>query len=348
MRSFLSNFYSRTERSIRIGIIGLGKISNVHFLSFQHDPRVKIIAISDINADLLKEKKRLYQVPHVYSNPDELFSDQDLDVIDILTPNNLHVAYTLKALRSGKHVICEKPLAIHNSEITTISRLCKKMNRYVFVKHYFRYVHAHQEFQKKLKYEIGKPYFLQILFTVNAISDFTNPFSWRNNLKETGGGVLMDNGIHILDLLQWFFGIPEAVYSQSDKIRTTLTQKGEDFFQAIIAFPNQISASISLNAADSSLGFRWFENYFGKKGSFHVECNGKQSMKYTLYRSGIKIFEKQERNWWEKANVSAISDIIDRIYYGDKPSISLDSVNSVINTIQSIYANNNRYFRLKK
>jgi predicted dehydrogenase len=112
--------------TIRIGILGAGFISRVHTESFKKVPGVEIVAICDQDADRGKAMCEVYNIPRYYSDHKELLKDKDVSVVTIALPNYLHAQMAIAAAQAGKHVICEKPLALTIEDAEAMIEACKK------------------------------------------------------------------------------------------------------------------------------------------------------------------------------------------------------------------------------
>ncbi|HUD19155.1 MAG TPA: Gfo/Idh/MocA family oxidoreductase [Patescibacteria group bacterium] len=323
---------------MKVGIIGLGTISAIHVRAFDAHPSVQISAIAESDRMLLRKHAGLAPPGHQYRDYHDLLKDKDVDVVDILLPHSLHAPVIREALQAGKHVICEKPLVINPNDITSISALSKRMSKSVYPKQYFRFSSLHQKAKALMsRGDIGRPYLISATYTVNALDSFTNLGSWRGNTKEAGGGILMDVGIHMIDYLMELFGDPLSVWATAKKNFSSLPTKGEDLTVTTIEFRQNIVASMICTAADSSYGFRWEKHIFGSEGSIHLTDDGKTHMELVLRKNGEVVVTETEDNWWDHANLGAITDIVDRIIRGEPPAVSLLEVKEAIQVITGAY-----------
>lgn len=96
---------------IRIGVIGVGIIGKAHLQQYAGIPGAKVVAVCDINEQEARQAADLYGIPHVYTDYKDMLARDDIDAVDVCLHNNFHAPLTIAALRAGKHVYCEKPLA---------------------------------------------------------------------------------------------------------------------------------------------------------------------------------------------------------------------------------------------
>ena len=100
-----------SDRTIRIGIIGIGQIGKAHLENYSKIPGVEIVAASDVNPAELKSVADRFGIPHQHADFRELLRRDDVEAVDVCLHNNLHAPVTIAALAAGKHVYCEKPMA---------------------------------------------------------------------------------------------------------------------------------------------------------------------------------------------------------------------------------------------
>jgi predicted dehydrogenase len=339
MHLFRTNpFIHIQKKPLRMGIIGLGKISDIHFETFLHNKNVKIAALSDVRQDILQKKADQLHITTYATEYRKILQDPTLDVVDILLPHYLHADCVIAALQAGKHVICEKPLAITTRDIDRIAKASLAAKRSVHVKHYFRFATLHDRLRNLLlKNAIGKPSLITILYTTNAIDTLNDRSSWRGDLKKSGGGVLIDSGFHMIDLLQSYFGHPLSVYSVARKFSTTLPQKGEDTSATILTYAGNLTVTLVCTSLDTSLGNRWEKRFLGPLGSVVLEDHGKDLMTLTVWKHNKIVNSYTEQNWWNKTNTRALNDCIERILSGRPPAVSFGESKAALQTVLSAY-----------
>ncbi len=326
------------KRPLKIGLIGLGLISHWHIEAIKLKKNIIISALSDVNHVILAKKGQELGVKALYSDYRDMLKNADVDMVDIMTPHSHHAQCISDVLASQRMVICEKPLVTTIEDLNVVEKLSKKMNIPIYVKHYMRYSRAYMFAQELLlKESIGKPYYVQCTFTTNSTRDYANPHTWKGNLLEGGGGVFIDVGAHILDLLILLFGHPISTYGQRDKILTKLSTKGEDFLTAIVEFPKKIAANIVCTENDAAYGFRWEVRIYGTKGAIVIIDQGKEKKVLQHIQDNQILHEYVEDNWWEQSNIHAVEDILDRIQNGQAPKVPMEDIRSAIETIVATY-----------
>ncbi len=194
---------------LKVGIVGVGGISRTHMPGWAASEEAEVVAGSDISNEALEQWGALHNVKRLTTNADELFSDPDIDIIDLCVPNMYHAPLAVAALEAGKHVICEKPLAPTPEDIKKMIAARDKSGKQLMTAQHFRFAGVSQA----MKAEID----------TGTLGDVYHARGWmlrRNGLiptatfiekKHSGGGPCIDIGVHILDLTLWMMGNPRPV-----------------------------------------------------------------------------------------------------------------------------------------
>ena len=189
---------------VRVGIIGCGGIANgKHMPSLKKLPNVEMVAFCDIIVERAEKAKKDYGTPDakVYEDYKQLLEDKTIDVVHVLTPNRCHSFITVDALDAGKHVMCEKPMAINSIEAQKMLDAAKRSGKKLTI----GYQNRQRADAQFLKAEADKGTFGDIYYAkATAIRRRAVP-TWGVFLNEyeQGGGPLIDIGTHALDLTLW-------------------------------------------------------------------------------------------------------------------------------------------------
>ncbi len=202
---------------IKIGVIGVGNISNSHIKSYLKDERVELYAFCDINPVHLKEMGEKYGITRLYENIDEFLALPELDAVSVCTWNNAHAECAIKAMRAGKHVLCEKPMAYNAAQAEEMEAVAKETGKILMIG-FVRRFGADCDMIKELKSEdfFGEIYYAK----VRTLRRHGNPGGWFGDKSRSGGGPLIDLGVHVIDLVGHIFGdevLPVSVYGVTFK-----------------------------------------------------------------------------------------------------------------------------------
>lgn len=196
---------------IRIGMVGAGAIAQVaHLPVLRKLKGVEIVAICDNDGAKARALAQRMGIGGAYTDIEELLEFGKVDAVVICTPNHLHEAHALSALAAGAHVVVERPIALTSAGVARVLRAAEKAKRNVLVAMNHRFRSDVQAVQKFLAGgELGEIATIRCGWHV-----FRAPrqqLGWRSRRAESGGGVMMDLGLPMLDLALWLAGRPPVV-----------------------------------------------------------------------------------------------------------------------------------------
>ncbi|TYP72449.1 Gfo/Idh/MocA family protein [Paenibacillus methanolicus] len=194
--------------TIKVGIIGLGSISELHLQAYRRIEGVQLVAACDLNGTRAEEKAGKYGIGKVYTDYRELLADSEVDAVSICTWNNSHAEISIAALRAGKHVLVEKPLCRTVEEAERIEEAVRESGKTLQVGFVRRY-DANAQLVKQFidNGDVGGIYYAKASF----IRRLGNPGGWFADPERSGGGPLIDLGVHIIDLCWYLMGRPKPV-----------------------------------------------------------------------------------------------------------------------------------------
>ena len=199
-------------QKIKWGIIGLGNIANQFATDLQLLDDAELVAVASRNKDNAIAFAQKYNCAKAYDSYDALFADENVDIIYIATPHNSHAELSIKALENGKHVLCEKPIALSYADAVRMIEASKKHNKFFMEAFWTRFIPSVQDALAKVKNgEIGEVKYLKADF--NFIGNEI-PGS-RLFDKQSGGGALFDVGVYPLFLSYIMCGIPNEIFAKS-------------------------------------------------------------------------------------------------------------------------------------
>jgi predicted dehydrogenase len=208
-------------KELKIGLIGLGYIGKIHTVAYRdialcfNNPPVtaRLAAVLRSRLDTEAEATQSYQL--ATTDPAE-FHTQDLHVVDVCSPNFMHREQVEPALRAGRAVYCEKPLAANLEDAQALADLAKKTGALTQVAFTYRYLPAIRQMKAMIAGgEIGEVYHFRARMFHGSYLDTDRPMSWRLRHAESGGGAFMDLGVHLVDLTHYLLGRVETVRALS-------------------------------------------------------------------------------------------------------------------------------------
>ncbi len=204
------------RRKLRVGVIGAGAFARAcHLPGLASHPRAEVVMLCGRDAARSEALAAEFGVRSVTLEPAELCASKEVDAVTICTPNNVHGHHALLALAHGKHVFCEKPLALTVDEATAMVAAAKKANVVHQVGFTFRHLFGVQELRRRVeKGDVGEPLVLRIHHQYFDGVTGGDDIRWQHRLEDAGGGVLRDSGSHLLDLARVILGPVAAVKAE--------------------------------------------------------------------------------------------------------------------------------------
>ena len=195
--------------AFKVGVIGAGGIfQGAHMPGWQAIPDAKIVAVADVNVEGAAAVARKFDIPNVFKDFRDLLK-LDLDAVDICAPNMVHTPAVLAALKSGKHVICEKPLAVTTAEVRQMGELADRKKLMLMTAQHQRWTAPALAIRSWVDAgNLGPVYHARVKAMRRAWLP-TRPGFIDRSLS--GGGPCMDIGVHALDLCLWLMDFPSPV-----------------------------------------------------------------------------------------------------------------------------------------
>ena len=277
---------------IKIGVIGVGSISHCHIGGYQANPDVELYAFCDINEDQLKLVGEKYGVERLYTKAEDLLALPEIDAVSVCTWNAAHAPCVIAALNAGKHVLCEKPMATSVEEALAMKEAAEKAGKLLML----GFVRRFGNDCAVLKDFIDNDYFGDLYYTkATYLRRKGNPGGWFGDRSYSGGGPLIDLGVHVIDLVRYLLGNPKPVSVYGVTYQKLLDRPGikdkaaytpskasgdlkcdvEDMAAAMIRFDNgatlNVEASFSLNVKQDTGSIELFGTKAGAKIDPEVE-----------------------------------------------------------------------------
>jgi len=251
-----------------VAVVGCGMIGGVHVTALKEVPDARAVGAWSRSPERTQQFAAQHQI-RGYKSYQELLADRAVDAVIIALPSGYHAEYGIKAAEAGKHVIVEKPIDVTEAKARSLIEACRKAGRHLSVVFQNRYAPASQKVRKALdagllgKLVLGDAY---IKWWRSAQYYASSP--WRGTKTIDGGGSLINQAIHTIDLLQWFMGGAKRV---SGLVRTfTHAIESEDVGIATVEFLGGAVGVIEGTTAVQP-GFTERLEIHGQKGSVTLE-----------------------------------------------------------------------------
>jgi len=247
---------------IRIGILGAAKIVPMA-LTFpaRRAPEVQVTAIAARDPKRAARFARWLHIPRVHQTYDDLLADPEIDAIYNPLPNGLHAEWTIKALRAGKHVLCEKPFASNAKEAMEMAKVANETGKVLSEAFAYRNHPLAARMKDIVANELGRIQRIEARFCFLLLN-----FSNVRYCYDLAGGALMDAGCYPLSLVRFLMGAePEVISAKARLIKLDVDSRVE----ADLKFPNEIDARIVCDMLSPRL-FDSFLKVQGEKGEMKV------------------------------------------------------------------------------
>lgn len=216
------------QRTINWGIVGLGKISTQFVEDLLLVKDAKVHAVASRTQEKANAFAQKFNVAKAYGSYDALFADPEVDIIYIGTPHDSHEELSIKALEHGKHVLCEKPIALNKVQAKRMVEVSMKKNRFLMEAFWSQFNPTIIDAFKKIREgAIGEVRYINVEFGFNA-DGMTNPRLTDLNL---GGGSLLDVGVYPLFMAYSVLGIPEKILASANYYESGADKQTSMIFQ---------------------------------------------------------------------------------------------------------------------
>ena len=260
---------------VRIGLIGAGNIAqNAHIPAYLKQADAELVAVCDLKEDRAKGVAEKYGMKHVTTDYNELVALDDVDAVSVCTWNNAHAKAAIAAAKAGKHILCEKPMAMNTQEAEAMKKAVEE-NHVVFM---MGFVNRFRPDSKAIKEiadsgKLGEIYYAK----TGVLRRRGTPLGWFTDLSKSGGGPVIDIGVHVIDLTWYLMGKPKPVSVSAATFRKIGDYKTKGVGRWV-AFDTD---DLKFETEDSASGFIRFEN--GVSMSFDVSwaINGKETGVYS-------------------------------------------------------------------
>ena len=296
-------------KKIKLAMIGAGNIANVHLRSYQKLPNVELYAACDINESRLNETCDLFGIERRFTDVDQMLAQlPELDAADACVWNCSHAACTIKALNAGLHVLCEKPMAYSAKEAEEMKAAAEANGKLLMIGFVLRFSNE----TKITKDFIDQGYLGDIYYSkAQYVRRHGNPGGWFGNKTLSGGGPIIDLGVHVIDQTRYLMGNPKpvSVYAvagntlgnrpylkngvdwQPKDAKPTDICDVEDFATALIRYDNGactlLETAYDINGKDLA-----GKMLFGTKGGIDLSDGVKIFGEYNDFLADIRIETK--------------------------------------------------------
>ena len=329
------------ERKVQFAVLGCGRISSAHLKAIKDAPDAELAAVCDIEEELARQVALDYGLSRWYTDINEMLKSENIDVVNICTPSGLHCEHTVIAAKAGKHVLCEKPLDVSKEKIDTMINACKEAG--VLLGGIFQRrtnIAAINMRNAISEGKLGKLLIASANLKYYRDQKYYDSACWRATWELDGGGALMNQGIHGLDMLQWLAGDIESVFAKC----STLIRNIEVEDTAVIALKFKNGALGVVEGATSVYpGQDTTFSIHGEKGTIILGDKGFYA--WDILDSDEKAPEAGDgfggaNCGWSSTNTGhtlQVQDMAEAVLEGRQPMIPGEEARKAVNLVLAIY-----------
>lgn len=318
-----------------LGLIGLGYVGRIHLQNCLKLKKAQLTAVADVSKQALKVARKL-GIPNTYENYLELLNKSNVDAVIIALPTHLHAESAKAAAECHKHVLLEKPLARNTAEGKEILDAANKHNIKLAIGYALRFSPPYQELKNRIESgELGE---IQIAYAADigtgpfvhrAGTDAPTPVpEWRWKKELTGGGALLDQGSHMINLTRWYFG---NVVEAKSYLGHRLNLEQEDHAICLLKFDRgQIGL---INVGWFSMQNRLEIEVYGTAGHATTTCNQPRRIE-----TALRLLLRKTPSLY-MPYLREIQHFVDCIQKDEQPQSSGEDALKDLEVIERAYAN---------
>ncbi|MBE5747854.1 MAG: Gfo/Idh/MocA family oxidoreductase [Clostridiales bacterium] len=326
----------------QFAIIGCGAISRIHAKAIQSLDNGNLYGVYDTRRESAEKFAAEYKGCKVFSTLDELFSCEEIDVVNVCVPSGLHAELTIKAAKAGKHVIVEKPMAITKEQLDNIINVTQEHNTKVAVITQLRFTPAFQKVKEAIDSgRLGKILLADFRGKYYRAPEYYSSCGWRGTWEMDGGGALMNQGIHGIDLIQYLMGGVKSVYALCRTQDRDI--EAEDSAYLIVEYKNGAIGSMH-GTTVAKPGYPRVLEITGTKGTIKIEedeimawdIDGeKVETKHASFNAGCEPLA-----FTHEYHKMQFADLLEAIEQDRKPMVDAEEGRKPVDIILAAYESN--------
>lgn len=311
----------------RVGIIGCGNIFPMHSISISRQESAKLVAVCDIKEERAKAKAKEYNCPY-YLDYQKMIDQADLDVVHICTPHHLHAPMAIYAANQGVHVLTEKPMSIGLADAYAMIDAAEKNGVVLGVIFQNRYNPGSKLVKEMLESgQLGRIISSKLSVTWNRSDEYYSKSDWKGSWDKEGGGVIIDQAIHTLDLARWLINSEVESVDASISNRTHMQIDVEDAAEGVIKYKNAVLTSF------------YAINYYGYDAPVEIELYCEHGLARISADTGIVILNDgrefkaapdpneyieygNAKQYWGVSHIKQITNFYQALAGGVEPDIT--------------------------
>lgn len=322
---------------VKWGVIGAGGIADRRTIPGMIKAKnAELVAVMEVNLELAENIRMKYNAAKAYDNVDMLLADDNIEAVYIASPVVFHKEQVMKTAKAKKHILIEKPVALNSVEADEVSKICKDEGILTAVGFMMRFHPYHQKMKEIV--ESGKLGTVISCRGQSACWYPDMPGNWRQHKNISGGGVLMDMGVHCIDLIQFITG------SRAKKVSAFIGTKTfkydvEDSAALMVEMDNGSYSYIDTNFNIPNEATKSRLEIYGTKGSLIAEGTiGQEEVGnlYTVY-SGDNLADNEKEVVFGNMYTKEIESFSESILKGSSIEVTIDDALYIQRVVDAAY-----------
>jgi UDP-N-acetyl-2-amino-2-deoxyglucuronate dehydrogenase len=326
---------------LKFAIVGTGVIAHFHAKALSHLKGGELVAVADNQVEVAREFAESYGIASVYSDYEEMLKREDIDSICVCTPSGLHGEVVIAAAQAGKHVFCEKPLEITSEKMQRMIDTCRE-NKVKLACVFQRRVMPASIIVKKAVQEgrLGKPLLGDAYLKYYRSPEYYRSAGWRGTWQLDGGGALMNQGVHGIDVIQWLMGDVQSVFAYAAPLVREI--EVEDTAVAVLKYK---SGAFGVIQGTTSVypGLETRFELHGDKGSIIFADSGIKQWSFLGSDEPIPQVEGRKNSSSDPTQIASdghyvlLEDFVEAIHLDRDPLVTGEEAKRSVDLILSIY-----------
>ena len=326
------------------GVIGCGVIAPWHARAVKNILVAELIAVCDVIPEKAEKIKEEFGAQYAYADYHELLARDDVDVVSICTPSGMHADMGMDAARAGKHVMTEKPIDIALERIDRLVQVCSEQKVKLACIFQRRTSNLWQRVKRTIdEGKLGRMVLASAYLKYFRSQEYYDSAGWRGTWALDGGGALMNQGVHMIDLLRWIMGPVDTVFGLADHLARKI--EVEDTAVAAIKFKSGAFGTLE-GTTSVTPGMNHRMEFHGEKGTILVDGEGVARWDVPGEDREAVVKELEDRVGSAASDPTAIStyghqvqiaDLIAAVREGREPMVSGAEARHAVELILAVY-----------
>lgn len=321
---------------VRIAVVGAGAFAHSHLEAIQQLPRAEVAWICDPDREAAHAAADRWGVPRIAPDLDTVLADEDVDLVNLVTPVALHAPQAAQVLEAGRSVLCEKPMALNLDEALRLAAVAREAPGHLMVKYHQRFDPVHQRLREGLadqRWGTGLVAHIEILG--DHLAALRSPDHWRGDRAMTGGGCLFESGSHLIDLAHFWFGPARRATATAHQQAAGNPSKGEDTASLVVEFAG--GAVMHLVGFWGAPGWEWRKDVFtSDQVRLSVETGRSNTLRYRDARGADDVLAVED-DWFRRSVRRSISHAVDCAAGTTSPQVSIDDALQSMRTLDAAH-----------